>query len=137
LWLENWDSMSLIRRLRGGRWPRVSSYSGHPTLTFERGQIKLSYADWKEQQVQLMFRDVIAFSWDEGDAASSVEHRDDLSYTVAGSEWLQRHLAVGVIESVEEYRHYKLCFNAAGVLQVLATALGRAVQWHQAKIKVH
>lgn len=71
----------------------------------------------------LSFDDVAAFSWDEGDAAVSPEHRDDACYVVAGSAWLARHIAAGSIATEAEHRHYMLCFNAAGVLQVIAARL--------------
>ncbi len=103
--------------------PFSTADAERPSLTFDRGRLNVRFVDWKEQQVQLEFLDVIAFSWDEGDAAWSPQHRDDLCYNVMNSDWLKRHVDVGVVDSSEKYSHYKLCFNAAGVLQVLATEL--------------
>jgi hypothetical protein len=83
--------------------PFSTSDAEQPSLAFEQGQIKVRFVDWKEQEVQLLFRDMIAFCWDEGDADCSEGHRDDLCYTVVESEWLKRHIAVGVISKLENY----------------------------------
>jgi hypothetical protein len=94
-----------------------------PVLAYERGALRVRFLDWRDQWVELVFREAVAFSWDDGDAAWCDAHRDDDCYIVAGSNWLRRHVDVGTIESASEHRHYKLCFNAVGVLQVIATGL--------------
>lgn len=94
-----------------------------PDVLFERGHLRVRFRDWREQLVTLLFHDVVAFAWDQGGAALNASHRDDCSYEVLGSGWLQRHIEVGTIEPDEAQHHYKLCFNAAGVLQVLASRL--------------
>lgn len=94
-----------------------------PVLAYERGSLRVRFLDWQERCVELVFHEAVAFSWDEGDAAWCATHRDDACYIVAGSDWLRRHIDVGTIESASGHRHYKLCFNAAGVLQVIARSL--------------
>ena len=94
-----------------------------PGLVFEQGSLHVRFRDWQARDVNITFRDSVAFSWDEGDAAVSNDHRDDVSYIVVGSDWVTRHLDGGSIMVKERYRHYKLCFNAIGVLQVIATGL--------------
>jgi hypothetical protein len=94
-----------------------------PAFVYERGELRATFRDWREQTVRLLFHDVVGVSWDDGDAAVALCHRDDASYVVVDSEWLQRHRAVGTLTPSGEYRHFKLCFNAAGVLQVLASRL--------------
>ena len=103
--------------------PFSTADSGSPVLTYKQGQLHVSFLDWREQEVVLTFRDVAAFSWDDGEASLVAAHRDDASYTVSGSDWLKRHIDVGTIKSGEGYSHFKLCFNAAGVLQVISTGL--------------
>jgi len=83
----------------------------------------LRFKDWQEKSVIVHFRDVIAYSWDDGDAAIEPSHRDDCSYIVHDSPWLARHVAVGNVQASQEVKHFKLCFNATGVLQVLASML--------------
>jgi hypothetical protein len=94
-----------------------------PVLAYERGTLRVCFRDWREREVKLRFREVVAFSWDDGDAARSRAHRDDCAYIVSGSEWARRHIDVGTIAPGGGHRHYKLCFNAVGVLQVLASGI--------------
>jgi hypothetical protein len=105
------------------RVPFSTADADPPALTYEQDQLHVRFLDWQEREVNLTFAGVVAFSWDEGDASWSAAHRDDESYTVGGSEWLQRHLDVGTIAAGGGHRHYKLCFNAAGVLQVISIGL--------------
>ncbi len=95
----------------------------YPRIITERGSLRVTYRDWREELVALVFHEVIAFVWDDGDAAVDLAHRDDCSYVVHNSPWLSRHRQVGTLTPSESYRHFKLCFNAAGVLQVLAARL--------------
>ena len=94
-----------------------------PLLTYEDGHLRVTFLDWREQDVILRFQGVAAFSWDGGDALCSDAHRNDTSYTVAGSDWLHKLLGLGEITASEGHRHFKLCFNAVGVLQVISTCL--------------
>jgi hypothetical protein len=93
-----------------------------PLLTYEDGQLRVTFLDWREQDVILRFQGVAAYSWDSGELWSYA-HRDDTSYAVAGSEWLHKLLDLGEITASEGHRHFKLCFNAVGVLQVISTCL--------------
>jgi hypothetical protein len=88
-----------------------------------RRLLRVTFRDWREKLQQLVFHDVAAYSWDDGDAAVDPRHRDDCSYLVLDSPWLVRHRAVGPVDPSKELRHFKLCFNAAGVIQVLASWL--------------
>ena len=94
-----------------------------PVLAYEGRALRVRFLDCRERSIELVFHSAIALSWDEGDPASCAAHRDDACYIVAGSDWLRRHVEVGTLEAASSHRHYKLCFNAAGVLQVIATAL--------------
>jgi hypothetical protein len=94
-----------------------------PVLAYESGTLRVRFRDWREREVEIMFREMVAFSWDDGDAACSIDHRDDASYIVAGSTWLARHIAAGTVPQSGGHRHYKLCFNVVGVLQVIAESM--------------
>ena len=97
--------------------------ASYPQIAFEADRLHVTFQDWRETTVRLLFHDVVSFSWEAGDVAIDLQHRDDESYIVRGSPWLQRHLEVGAVMPTQGHQHYKLCFNAAGVLQVLATKL--------------
>ncbi|MBX3426401.1 MAG: hypothetical protein KF688_12035 [Pirellulales bacterium] len=113
----------MITRYEPLRDPFSTADAEYPLVTSERGCLRVMFRDWQEKIVTLLFHDVAAFSWDDGEAAIDANHRDDCSYIVHGSPWLARHNEVGTLMSSEETRHYKLCFNASGVLQVLASRL--------------
>lgn len=103
--------------------PFSTADAEYPQVVTERGWLRVTYRDWREQVVALLFHDVVAFSWDDGEAAVDHDHRDDCCYIVHDSPWLARHRDAGTLTPAEEHRHFKLCFNAVGVLQVLAARL--------------
>src|SRR6516165_2245066 len=105
------------------REPFSTADAEYPQLVLERGRLRVTFEDWREKPVALLFHDVVAFSWDDGDAALNASHRDDCCYIVHESPWVVRHREVGTIIPSEHRRHFKLCFTAAGVLQVLASTL--------------
>lgn len=95
----------------------------YPQIVSDHGFLRVTFQDWREKTVGLVFHDVAAYSWDDGDAAIDTGHRDDCCYVVRDSHWLARHREVGTVMPSEGHRHFKLCFNAVGVLQVLASRL--------------
>jgi hypothetical protein len=103
--------------------PFSTADAEYPRIIAEGRSLRVTYRDWREELVALVFHEVAAFSWDDGDAAVDLTHRDDCSYVVHNSPWLTRHRELGTLTPPEEYRHFKLCFNAVGVLQVLAARL--------------
>ncbi|MFO0959150.1 MAG: hypothetical protein U0800_17260 [Isosphaeraceae bacterium] len=105
------------------RAPFSTADAESPRLTAERGSLRVTYRDWREKTVELRFHEVVAFSWDDGEAAVDPAHRDDTSYVVHNTPWLARHREVWTLMPSPEHRHFKLCFNASGVLQVLAARL--------------
>jgi len=88
-------------------------------LRFEHGDLCLSFVDWKEQPRSLTFRDVLAHRWQELDDPVP---RDDTVFEVVDSPWLARQAQLQGVPK-DEYAHYVLCFNARGVLDVLAKRL--------------
>jgi hypothetical protein len=97
----------------------VSTADGEDVqLQFTRGDLSLRFLDWQEQPRELVFHDVIAFRWQEFDE-SALNIRDDTTYEVIDSEWLQRQAQLQAVD-VDQYAHYILCFNACRNLDVLA-----------------
>jgi hypothetical protein len=103
--------------------PFSTADAEYPQVFSEHEHLRVTFRDWQEKVVALLFHDVVAYSWDDGDAALDANHRDDCSYVVHNSPWLARHRAVGTVTVSEAVQHFMLCFNAAGVLQVLASRL--------------
>ncbi|WP_415889829.1 hypothetical protein ACMXYV_00485 [Neptuniibacter sp. SY11_33] len=90
----------------------------YPVIRQEDGDLTLCFKDWQENSVEVFFGDVIAFKWQMVESFLANE-RDDCSYEIEGSEWLDLHRKQGEVES-EEYKHYKFNFNAIGQFEVLA-----------------
>jgi hypothetical protein len=74
------------------------------------------FDDWRERAVHVVFSGAVAFRWDIEDAKA--DYRDDESYRVHNSAWLERCRLQGLAS--DEHHHFKLCFNPYGELDVLA-----------------
>lgn len=88
-------------------------------LRLDRGDLHLSFVDWKEHPRALIFRDVLAHRWQELDEPVP---RDDTTFEALESPWLARQAKLQGVDP-NGYAHYVLCFNACGVLDVLARRL--------------
>jgi hypothetical protein len=82
----------------------------------------LEFTDWREHLVKVTLENVVALKWQEADS-SGPEDRDDLPYEIANSEWLRKHLAQHIVAETEGHKHYKFCFNAAGILEVICSGI--------------
>lgn len=89
------------------------------TLRLEKGDLYLSFVDWQEQPRSLIFYDVLAHRWQELDDPVP---RDDMTFEAVDSPWLARQAELQAVPQ-DEYAHYVLCFNACGVLDVIARRL--------------
>jgi hypothetical protein len=95
----------------------VSTADGEDVhLQYDGDDVILAFTDWNERSCELVFRDVLAFRWQECDEEGI---RDDTTYEVTESSWLARQAQLQGVNA-SDYAHYKLCFNACGSLDVLA-----------------
>jgi len=88
----------------------------YPSLELRAGELHLRFIDWREQPIHAVFDDVVAFQW--GEAQGATELRNDESYVVTNSPWLNQYQREELATAA--HRHFKLCFNEVGVLEVLA-----------------
>lgn len=88
---------------------------------FVGGDIQFSFVDMREQTVRFTASDVRAFSWLEGLDVPGI--RDDVTYEVLDSELIRKYCAWNVLRPEDGYRHFKLCFNAVGVFDVLCKSI--------------
>jgi hypothetical protein len=93
-------------------------------LHYAGGDLRLRYVDWRERSREAVFADVLAFRWEVNHEAGLP--RDDTTYEAIGSGWLLAYAEARVEES--DYAHYKLAFNACGVLNLLCRRVGAAKQ---------
>ena len=84
-------------------------------ISFVNGSLRIRYVDWKEQRRETVLPATLAFRWQEYD--DRAPPRDDTTYEVRESTWLASQL-IGASNG-ELFRHYKLCFNTSGVLDVI------------------
>ena len=91
-----------------------------PEVVYRDGELTVRFNDWREQPVVLRFADTVAFRWQD-EAALPGHVRGDGSYEVADSAWIAELRPLDALP--REPRHYMLCFNAAGVLEVVSGLL--------------
>ncbi len=91
----------------------------NPEIFFFNGTtLWLKFFDWREQVFRIEFSAIVAFSWNQ----EEVDHKemsDDCVYEVQNSNWLKKHKEIGTVWNIENYKHYKFCFNAYGILDVI------------------
>ncbi|MEZ6186906.1 MAG: hypothetical protein R3F62_18080 [Planctomycetota bacterium] len=86
-------------------------------LTFDKGDVVVRFTDREDADVCVAFREVIGFSWN--DELDAPLHPEDAVLRVDDSPWLATQLELAATEDPATYAHYRLCFNACGVLDVL------------------
>lgn len=96
----------------------------YPDFSLRDGVLELEFTDWREEPVRVRFTNAVGVKWQELDSAGP-EDEDDGVFEIAGSAWLAAYLAAGVRGADEGLRHFRLCFNPIGVLDVLASAMER------------
>lgn len=88
-------------------------------LRYDGNDLILAFTDWQERPQGLIFRDVLAFRWQELDEEGV---QNDRTYEVVDSPWLQSQAVLQAVPA-SEFAHYTLCFNGSGVVDVLARRL--------------
>lgn len=68
------------------------------------------------------FDDVAGVRWSEGDPLGP-DTRDDAVYEILESCWVKQLHEDDARAPREGHRHFKLCLNALGVLEVIATRM--------------
>ena len=86
-------------------------------LVFSDNSLRVRFVDWQELPRELVLPETLAFRWQEYDCDGAP--RDDVTYEVVGSAWLAAQLPPAELPLSKHLRHYKLCFNACGSLDVI------------------
>lgn len=85
-------------------------------LFYQFGDLMLHYIDWKEQEREHKFYDVISFRWQEFEGQAP---RNDVTYEVINSSWLISQAKAQEV-CPNDYLHHRICFNGNGVLDVIS-----------------
>lgn len=82
--------------------------------------LTLSFTDWRETEVTIVFENVAAFKWQTIETSISGEEYDRC-HEIENSLWLSDHLEQVAITREENHKHYKFNFNGCGQFEILAT----------------
>jgi len=92
-----------------------------PEAHFVGQDVQFSFVDWREQTVRFTACDVRAFVWLEEMDVLGI--RDDVTYEVLDSDLIRKYSDWNLLTPEDGYRHFKLCFNVAGVFDVLCKSI--------------
>jgi hypothetical protein len=90
-------------------------------VTLQRQCLTVTFVDWQETKVAFVCPDAIAVRWQEAEYVISPSERNDSVYEVLDSFWLKQHQQQGCVPEAVAFHHYKMNFNAAGVLEVICS----------------
>ena len=96
--------------------------ASYPNFSLRDGQLILEFVDWRERPVHVRFTNAAGVKWQELDSPGP-EDRDDATFEIVGSGWLAKYLETASRVTGDGLLHYRLCFNASGVLDVLAASM--------------
>ena len=97
----------------------------YPSLSLADDILLVDFTDWREQRVRVRFENCAGVKWQEIEL-SGPQARDDTVYEILHSNWLTGYFDQGARTKADELRHFRLCFNACGTLDVLAAKMTRA-----------
>jgi hypothetical protein len=75
----------------------------------------LEFRDWRERPIRVAFENTAGLRWE------AFDDGNDHIYEVADSEWVAALLRTNEYTESDGLRHFRLCFNAHGILDVLAS----------------
>lgn len=90
-------------------------------FSYNGENLVLKFDDWMEKSLEVVFKNTVGFKFQEAEYKNSESERDDCCHIVRESKWLQLHESQGLLWSGETWNHYKLNFNAGGIVEVLCT----------------
>jgi hypothetical protein len=94
----------------------------YPSLALRHGTLVLEFLDWRERAIVVDFSNAAGVKWQELDSPGP-QDRDDSVYEIVESAWLAEYLARDARTPGDGLHHFRLCFNASGVLDVLAESM--------------
>lgn len=92
---------------------------------FDGSDLVLEFKGWKEEQISIKCENTLGFKYQVAEYEIDESERFDSCHIVNESDWVKEHLKQGETWENENWIHYKLNFNAAGVVEVLCSKLAR------------
>ena len=96
--------------------------AGYPSFTLNSGILLLEFIDWQARSVRVRFLNAAGVKWQEL-YSRGPEKRDDGVYEIDASSWIEEYLSSYARTPDDHLRHFRLCFNASGVLDILAESM--------------
>lgn len=95
------------------------------SFKFDGSDLVLEFNDWREQHISIKCENTLGFKFQNAEYEISDSERFDSCHIVHNSEWVKEHVKQGEAWSDESWYHYKLNFNAAGIVEVLCSGLAK------------
>ncbi len=96
----------------------------HPVIHYAGGELRFRFTDWQGSPVEFVASGVLHFAW--SDELFEPGLRDDSTYEVFDSPLAGRLRECNAVPASTVLRHFKLCFNAQGVFDVVCEHIHNA-----------
>lgn len=95
----------------------------HIKTSCENQTLRVSFVNWQDQNVTFVCHDTIAYRWQEAEYFLSDQERYDSCHEILNSPWLRLHKEQSMTWEGAEFHHYKLNFDAAGILEMICSSI--------------
>ncbi|MEJ1364541.1 MAG: hypothetical protein RPU42_05500 [Candidatus Sedimenticola sp. (ex Thyasira tokunagai)] len=95
-------------------------------FSFDGDKLRFEFTDWKDQKITVECQNTIGFKYQWATGEYLDEERYDSSHIIHHSKWLKQHTKEGETWEGEQWGHYKLNFNAAGVMEILCSNIKKS-----------
>ena len=92
---------------------------------FDGADLFLKFKDWQEKPITIKCENTLGFRFQNAEYELSQSERFDSCHIVKNSDWVKEHIEQGEAWDGENWFHYKLNFNAAGIVEVLCSKLAQ------------
>lgn len=95
------------------------------TFKFDGADLVLEFSDWQGNHIMIKCENTLGFKFQNAEYELSESERFDSCHIVKDSDWVKEHLRQGEAWKGENWLHFKLNFNAAGIVEVLCSKLAQ------------
>ena len=92
---------------------------------FDGSDLLVEFTDWQETRITIKCENTLGIKFQNAEYELSELERFDSCHIVHDSDWVREHLKQGEAWSGENWCHYKLNFNAVGVMEILCAKLAK------------
>lgn len=95
-----------------------------PVIHYDGGELRFRFTDWRESVVEFVASGVLHFTWSDELFAPAI--RNDSTYEVLDSPLVALYRKFNIVLPNATLRHFKLCFNAQGVFDIVCEQIRNA-----------